>query len=142
MCCRLQTGLLNTAPLQMEQNRKLGDSIYYELNNNNRQLLKRFSLISTFQLGFNFTSKNNSCFNIHFIFQRGLYKVLTGAETYFAQVNYPVRFEAFLNSNPMPDETYYIFTRDSNIGLEISYLINRKELKKNKSLEKEYENRK
>ena len=143
----VESHLLTTyfGPLEKNQIRggltyNIGDSTYYETNYNFREMKKRISLEISMESGISFITKNYSEFNIFLSYQKGLYKVMTGENLYFEKAPLSSGMDENYCLNHTPDETYNFFTRDSNLGIGISYLINWNELKKNKKLEKQYEN--
>ncbi len=141
--CHLLTtyfGPLEKNLIQVGLDYIIDDSTYYETNYNFREMKKRISLELSIEGGISFISKNSSEFNIFLSYQKGLYKVMTGKNLYFGKIPFSSGMDEYYYINHTPDEIYYFFTRDSNIGLGISYMINWNELKKNKRLEKQYEN--
>ena len=117
-----------------------GDSVYLERWYSNYTYVKPIAINLISKIGITFTSKRESVFDIHLLISKGLIKTITGDLKYFSKASSTIDYLSFIYTNPTPNETYNFFNRGSQYGLGISYMINWNELKKNKRLEKEYEN--
>lgn len=117
-----------------------GDSTFSFCWNSTINWKSPIAINMLFKIGLSFTTKHESVFDIHLLASRGFLKTTIVQVNYYEKINPNFPCYQVPYTNIQPEGTSTFFSRGSQYGVGISYLINWIELKKNKKLEKQYEN--